>query len=144
MSIGSVKFSFEGDYKALDKANFISLLLALPTFMLSRIWYVTKLRNYVWSSVKIGDNIKMSASFGFRKHLWLILVNLVIIVFTLGLGFPICLQRTVRFLVENLSIDGSPEALEMLQSRQESNSTGDALDDIAGDGGGMDIDLGIW
>ncbi len=143
ISIGSVKFSFDGSHKALDWANFFSLLLAIPTLMLSRVWYANKRRNYIWSSIRIGQGIKITSTFGFRKTLGLYFGNLFIIIFTLGLGIPICLNRSVKFLATNINIEGEPEEIEALQS-QYASATGDAMSDLLDDSGGLDFDFSIW
>ena len=162
IAIGSTKFSFKGDYTGLDRVNFIALIpayLALPSIFIfkplfflmifvaifARIWYGNKRRNYFWNSIRIGEDIKFSSNFGFRRLLWLWISNSLMIVFSLGLAIPFCIHRSVRFVVENIQISGSPENVEFLQSQQNSTATGDGLDGLLGDASDdMDVDFGIW
>ena len=144
ISIGQTPLTFTGNYKALDIANIGSLLLALPTLMLSRLWYANKRRNYFWNSIKIGEYLQMSSTFGFRKILWLWFSNVLLIIFTLGLAIPFCLNRSVRYMIENIQINGDQEDAEFLQSDQNSSGTGDAMVDMIDSSSDFDIDFGIW
>ncbi len=143
ISIGSNKFTFDGDHKALDGANFGSLLLAIPTLFLSRLWYANKRRNYFWNSIKVTDEIHFSADFSFRSSLGLLLSNLLLIIVTLGFAIPYCLNRSVKFLVDHIQIHGDPKGVKFLQSHQNSRLTADALESMM-ESSDIDFDLGIW
>jgi uncharacterized membrane protein YjgN (DUF898 family) len=47
---------------------------------------------------------------------WLLIGNLLILVFTLGLGWPVVTHRNMRFLVDNLWIDGLVDTRPFQQS----------------------------
>lgn len=54
-------------------------------------------------------------------------VNMLIIVFTLGLGFPIVMQRYQRFLCQNIHITGDFENSKILQAAGKEDSSGEGL-----------------
>lgn len=143
ISIGSVKWNMDADERALDKINFITWILALPTLFLSRFWYKAALKNYTWNSIKV-ENIRFNATYSGGKIMGLTFSNLFILILTLGFGTPIILDRSLQFLTNNLEIIGSDADLSLLQSSQNSGATGDGMDDLVNDDSDMNLDWGLF
>ena len=59
--------------------------------------------------------------------LWL--GNLLILLFTIGIGMPFILQRNVRYLCDRLTVDGRVDVESIRQSRQPLAKRGEGLAD---------------
>ncbi|MBL6664457.1 MAG: DUF898 family protein [Rickettsiales bacterium] len=140
--IGNQRAKFTGHPRALTSTHVKTLLLAPFTLTLSRIWYHVALRNYTWNSIKVG-NVSFLGTFKPWPTFRLLYGNLFILLFTLGFGMPICIQRSVKFLTNNVKVIGNDDDAELLQNTQNSDATGDGVDEIAGELG-LDLDFSIW
>jgi uncharacterized membrane protein YjgN (DUF898 family) len=143
ISTGTLKWNFEGDVNALDKINFITWILAIPTLGISRFWYIAALKNYCWQATKIG-NISFVSDYKAGEIFNLYLGNLIILICSFGFGMPIIINRIVKFAVANLEIIGSLDDLQILQSSYHSSSTGDGLEGLVDNDSDLDLDWGIW
>ena len=139
--IGKTKFNFEPDLAALDRINLITLLLAIPTLGASRIWYRAALLNYKYKSLSLAG-MKFESSFKGGKMLWLMLSNILIIVFTLFIGTPITIQRNLKFFAENVRVMGNANNLELIEQSYKSNALGEGVDQVF-DLGNSGIDFGV-
>lgn len=140
--VGNQKAKFTGHVKALTGTNVKTLLLIPFTFGMSRIWYIVALRNYTWNSIKIGG-VSFLGTFQVWPTIRLWYGNLFILIFTLGLGMPICIHRSVSFLTSNVKVIGDMSDAELLQNTQNSDVTGEGIEDMAGDVG-LDLDFSVW
>ncbi len=73
---------------------------------LINLWYVALFERHVIGRTTLGP-LRFSSTLTGRGLLWLSLVNAVVLLVTLGLGFPVVLQRTMRFLARNLWVSGA-------------------------------------
>lgn len=67
------------------------------------------------------------------------LVNLLLVVFTLGLAMPVVIQRNMRFMEKHVIIGGDLNSAELMQAAQEKGAVGEGLDDLLG----LDAGFGI-
>ncbi|HEY0207241.1 MAG TPA: YjgN family protein [Acetobacteraceae bacterium] len=81
------------------------VLLSLGTSLIS-LWYVALFERHVIGRTSLGP-LRFSSTLTGRGLLWLSLVNMAVLLVTLGLGFPVALQRTMRFLARNLWVSGA-------------------------------------
>ena len=81
------------------------VLLSLGISLIS-LWYVALFERHVIGHTSLGP-LRFSSTLTGRGLLWLSLVNAVVLLVTLGLGFPVVLQRTMRFLAHNLWVSGA-------------------------------------
>jgi uncharacterized membrane protein YjgN (DUF898 family) len=58
---------------------------------------------------------------------WLVISNLLIVTFTLGLLAPVAQARSARYLVERLSIDGAVPLAEIAQRAEDPMKRGEGL-----------------
>jgi uncharacterized membrane protein YjgN (DUF898 family) len=54
-------------------------------------------------------------------------INILLIIFTLGLAFPWAITRTVNFFCEHYSLQGAIDLQAIEQSKQEAPTTGEGL-----------------
>lgn len=77
------------------------------------------------STVRAADIFKLFAG------------NMLILLFTLGLGYPVVLQRNVRFYADNILTDGVPDAGSLHQTTQRAPTLGEGLFQQLDSGGGF-------
>lgn len=102
------------------------------------MYYSVYLDRYHWSKTQFaGGTFKYDAT-GWQ---WFMLkfTNLLIIVFTLGLGIPLATVRSRKFLADHLSVSGNMQLSQVVQDAQKSSALGEG----AADGFDMDIDIGL-
>ncbi len=88
------------------------LFAALLAFVMIRAWYTTRVLNYFASQTQLhGTAFTLTAGVG--SFVWLTASNYVIRVLSLGFLSPIAEARSMRYIVERLSIDG-PIAFEQI------------------------------
>jgi len=122
----------------MSGAVFIGILLSVGWIMMVRSYYHAALMREKMRGLTLGKIRFKCTATGFDV-LKLRLGNLLIIVFTLGLGFPVVIQRRMRFMADKLIVGGDLDDAQMMQAARESGAAGEGLDDIFG----IDADLGI-
>ncbi|WP_119391824.1 YjgN family protein [Taklimakanibacter lacteus] len=83
----------------------------------------------IFASYTTLDNARFRLETTAGSLIWLVLGNLLLIVFTLGIATPFAQQRLVRYLVSRLSADGIVDVNAILQSREAVGRTGEGLAD---------------
>ncbi|MDP2207036.1 MAG: YjgN family protein [Alphaproteobacteria bacterium] len=122
----------------MSGAIFIGIFLSVGWIMLVRSYYHAALMREKMRGLTLGKIRFKCTATGFDV-LKLRLGNLLIIVFTLGLGFPVVIQRRMRFMADKLMVGGDLDDAQMMQAARESGAAGEGLDDLFG----IDADLGI-
>jgi uncharacterized membrane protein YjgN (DUF898 family) len=133
---GNAKAEFKGTFQPLIKTNIITLLLIPVTFGFSRFWYQASFIKHLLSNTHIASNTLISNYTG-KKLLSLVLVNILILIFTLGLGLPIIIWRNLRFISQNIAIAGEIDSSKIMQSAQKDNAIGEGFDQA------LDMDTGL-
>lgn len=106
---GDVKFSFEGTGAELFVLRLKGLLLTFFTLGIYLFWYLRDLHNFYANNVMIeqhGSYSKVESTVTGSGYFRLLAGNLLIIVFTLGLGSPWATVRTFRFIFSNMEVFG--------------------------------------
>ncbi len=102
-------------------AFFVGLLM-LPVVC----WYYSFLYNYLLRStaiagIRFGGTVTTWGMFGY------LIVNLVIMVVTLGLAFPWVMHRVMRFIAANVVVEGAIDPETVRQSQMSAPRTGEGL-----------------
>jgi uncharacterized membrane protein YjgN (DUF898 family) len=115
----------------------LPMYVGLGIFFFARLWYYAALWQEKFRGLKLaGLRFKTDMTGGGLAKLYF--TNILIIIFTLGLGKPIALNRTLRYYATNMRIAGDLNALIAQQDQSKKISgLGDAL---AADVG---LDLGL-
>ncbi len=142
IALGQEKFQFSLHKSALDKINIITLILAIPTLSLSRIYYKVAMLRMFWNATSI-ENVTFKGKHSFVSVLWLSISNMLLIIFTLGFAIPVVIHRTARYFAKYIEISGSIEGSNILQNYDQKDARGEALDDLSS-GVGLDLDIGLW
>jgi uncharacterized membrane protein YjgN (DUF898 family) len=128
---GNTQVKFDGNTKPLFIINLITLFLAIPTIGVSRIWYSAALTRHKYAHTII-NNLRFKSTYTGSSLLGLYAVNLLIIIFTLGLGTPIIIQRNFRYFSEHMFIIGNINTSGIIQSDQKLGTDGEGLEEVFG------------
>jgi uncharacterized membrane protein YjgN (DUF898 family) len=92
--------------KQLRRTNLFTILLALPTLFASRLWYHAAFYREFLGHITVAGVLVDSSRITGSRLASLIFGNVVLQVFTLGLAQPIVINRSLRWLTENIKFDG--------------------------------------
>ncbi|MEO6608642.1 MAG: DUF898 family protein, partial [Aestuariivirga sp.] len=81
-----------------------------------------------------GAQFKLEATAG--SYAWLIVGNVLLAIFTLGIGAPFIAQRTLRYVFQRLRLDGAVDISRIQQSIAALPTRGEGLADA--------FDIGAW
>ena len=132
----------------LDNVNSIVpvfLMIAVYVFMLSAMFlstafFTAKLRNYVYSNTQLNDNISVNSSLSTWSLFWLYLSNFFLMIFTVGLAYPLTVIRKTRYMVETVSVN-NVEMFSQFASQQEQqhSALGEELGEAFDVGSGIEF-----
>lgn len=105
--------------------SFLALYLMIP--MLWSIYHAKELSTFANYTSAGGLKFKLNATPG--NLISLVVINLLIIIFTLGIGRPFTQQRLVRYLCDHTEIIGMLDVDKILQSKFAIDKTGEGLAD---------------
>lgn len=110
---------------------FVAFMLLIP--MLWAVYSAKELRTFANYTRFDGAQFSLDATAG--SVIWLTIVNLLIIVLTIGIGRPFVQRRLVRFLVDRISLAGKIDVDRIAQSQTRMDSRGEGLADAFDVGG---------
>jgi uncharacterized membrane protein YjgN (DUF898 family) len=139
-------FDFESLDKAMDGADpttwvwwilggflAFTLLTSLVIPMLWAIYSAKELRTFADYTRFDGAQFKLDATAG--SIIWLAVVNILIVILTLGIGTPFAQRRLVRYVVDRISLQGAIDIDRIAQSQVKMDSRGEGLADAFDVGG---------
>ncbi len=102
------------------------------------LYYSVYLDRYHWSKTQFAGG---SFIYDATGNQWFMLNfnNLLLLVFTAGLAFPLVIVRSRKFLADHLSVTGNMQLSQVVQDAQNSSALGEGV----ADGFDMAIDIGI-
>ena len=113
-------------------ASVLTIVLLVPL-----LWtiYTTKTMRYFASCTRFdGAQFKLEATAG--SYAWLIVGNVLLAIFTLGIGAPFIAQRTLRYIFQRLRLEGAVDISRIQQSMTALPTRGEGLADA--------FDIGAW
>ena len=140
MRYGDVQAQYRGDGGEFFLLNLKGILLTLITLGIYSFWWQKELFEYYFGNIRFAkdeDNClylhSRATGGGFFK---LIMINFLLVVFTLGLGTAWAEMRTMRFMADNIALSGNLDLDTIQQTEEEyTNAMGDNLLDF------FDMDL---
>ncbi|MGG7662637.1 YjgN family protein [Dyadobacter sp. BHUBP1] len=139
LRFGNITFSYEGEGGAFFWLNIKGYFLTLLTLGIYAFWWVKDLFNYYVNNIRMyqGETrlaFRSTATAG--GYFKLLIVNVLIIVLSLGLATPWAIVRTMQFVFSNIHIDGPLDVDAIIQTEADyTDATGEDLADM--------IDIGI-
>jgi uncharacterized membrane protein YjgN (DUF898 family) len=123
---GSEPFSFDGKGGDLFGRFIVTVLLTIPTLGLVWLWYRAVEYRYTLSRLSAGD-VRFEIVESDMSLAWLFFTNVLIFVFTLGLGLPWVMTRTLSHLGEHVNVTGKVDYNAILQAQDESPAVGEGF-----------------
>ncbi len=111
---------------------FISYMLFIPA--LWSLYSAKQMRKFADYTRFDGAQFKLEATAG--SIIWLSVANLLIFIFTLGFGWPFVQQRTFRYMIDRLKLEGAIDLERIRQSSLAIPTRGEGLADA--------FDVGAW
>jgi uncharacterized membrane protein YjgN (DUF898 family) len=111
----------------------IIILFSLLIPMLWAIYIAKELRTFANYTRFDGAQFYLEATTG--SVIWLSFINILILIFTLGIGWPYINQRTVKFIIDRLSLEGAIDIDRIRQSQVPMDKRGEGLADMFDVGG---------
>lgn len=136
---GNVQFSFQGNGGDWFGLNLAGYLLTIITLGIYSFWWMKDRLKFIFSHTRIyqGEStIKIRTSFTGGNYFGLVIVNGILMVITLGLATPWVIIRNIKYIFDNIVLDGAfnPDTIEQTEEDYR-DATGDDLMDA--------LDLGL-
>jgi uncharacterized membrane protein YjgN (DUF898 family) len=116
----------------------VAYVFMLSAVFLSTAFFTAKIRNYVYSNTQLNDNVSVNSNLNTWRLYWLYLSNFFLMIFTVGLAYPLTIIRKTKYMAETVSIVNA-EALSLFVSEQEQQNS--ALGEEIGEA--FDVGSGI-
>ncbi|MCB9167265.1 MAG: DUF898 domain-containing protein [Flavobacteriales bacterium] len=139
--LGSSRFSYKGDGMDYFLLNLKGYLLTLITLGIYAFWWQRDLFNYYVDNLRWefdeGKRVEFRSTATGGDFFGLIVGNLLLVLFTLGIGLAWAHVRTMRFISGHISFVGETDLDRLVQTELEhKNATADELGDL--------LDIGIF
>lgn len=139
---GDQPFGYDGDGRDMFKWWVIALLLTIPTLYMSWVWFYFKRLNYVTSHTTFGSG-RLRLNIEFWPALGLLITNVLLVIFTLGIGAAWARLRWMDFECDSLWLENFGGFGVVGQRVMKATATGEgmaALLDMDSDiGGGLEM-----
>lgn len=131
---GDIEFEYNGDGADYFMLNLKGYLLTLITLGIYIFWWEKDLFDYYVDNLRLekdGESIRLNSTVTGGGIFQLVIVNLLIIIFTLGLGYAWAATRTLEYLFNNIELKGNID-LDAIHQTEENfkDATGDDITDI--------------
>jgi uncharacterized membrane protein YjgN (DUF898 family) len=113
---GNVKFSYSGKGLEYFILCIKGIFLSLITLGIYSFWFSKDIFNYLINNILLeqdGKLIKLNSKVTAGGMFKLFIINFIIVVFTLGIGFPWVLARSLRYIFSNIEFpdEFNPDAI---------------------------------
>ena len=126
---GDQPFRYDGAGKDLFGAYLAMLFLLLPTLYMITFWYIARQERHFWQHTTFGG-ARFECFVRGCQLLWLTFSNILLVIFTLGIGYPWALIRKLRLQCETLSLYGAIDLSTVRQLVAPATATGEALGQV--------------
>lgn len=130
---GNIQFSFVGRGVDLFIINLKGIVFTILTFGIYSFWFYKNRLMFEVNNTKMiqdGKEINLRSTLSAGAIFKLLIVNYLIVVFTLGIGTGIAINRVARVLFQNIEFDQDIDADNILQTEEEYKDA--SGDDLAG------------
>lgn len=131
---GNIEFKFTGEGDKLFFIRLKGIFLIIVTLGIYSFWYMKELVAYEVNNTKIlqgSKEISVRSTLTGGDIFVLFITNYLIIIFTLGIGFGIALNRSMRIIYSNIEFDSEIDTNNLIQTEDEyKDATGDDMTDL--------------
>lgn len=128
---GNVEMSFTGEGIDLFLIRLKGIFLTLITLGIYSFWYMKELIAFEIGHLKVKQNgrtINLRSSFTAGQVFEMVVVNYLIVIFTLGIGTGIAINRIMRTAFDNIEFDFEIDPVTLQQTEEDfRDATGDDL-----------------
>lgn len=133
---GSVKFGFDGQGGEYFKIFFLGYLLTILTLGIYGFWWMKNIFNFMADHTYLeheGNEYYFHGGSTAGQVFRLSIGNMLLVFFTLGIGTPWAIVRTIRYQMRNMMLHGAfdPSGIEQTEPAF-TDATGDALGEALG------------
>jgi len=114
---------------------FLVYVLFIIGEILIQCFYAAALARHISGNTTLGARLQFGSRVTGTALLGLVSGNLLIVIVTLGLGYPLALQRAMRFLARTLTVQGSIDPSMLGQNKQDGPGTGEGMLNLFDHGG---------
>ncbi|KAA9332600.1 YjgN family protein [Adhaeribacter soli] len=129
---GNIRFSFDGEGGELFITHLKGYFLSVFTLGIYLFWYMRDLHFFYVNNILAEQNgrlVRLDANVTGTGYLKLIVGNVLIMVFTLGLGIPFVTVRTLNFVISNTQLIGTLDLENIEQA--EADRIGATFEDVS-------------
>lgn len=139
-TIGAARMEGGGQDPAF--AQHMLEMFALYAVLIVGIWliscsYLAHVVRHIVGNTTLGAQLRFGSGVTAKGLLGLMLGNLAIVVFTLGFGYPIALQRSLRYTAATLTVEGEIDPATILQNAGRVPRSGEGMLDLLDHGGAV-------
>jgi uncharacterized membrane protein YjgN (DUF898 family) len=131
---GNLEFNYKGDGGDYFWLNFKGYFLTLITLGIYSFWWYKSLFDYYVNHLTLHDGdriIRFRSKATGGEIFGLLIVNLLIIIFTLGLGYAWVVTRTLNYIFTRIEMSGDIDIDTILQTESNyTDATGEDLTDM--------------
>ena len=131
---GNVKFNSNANGFEYFKLNLKGILLTILTLGIYMFWWQKNIIHFYVNHLsfqKEGQEVRLSSRITGEGIFGLTIVNMIILIFTLGLGFAWVIIRTMNYFIENLRLQGDIDVNTISQTEDNyTDATGEDVSDI--------------
>lgn len=133
--LGNLRFQSKAKGSDYFVLNLKGYFLSLFTLFIYYFWWLKDRFNYYIDNLYIiddaGNEIKLKSTAKGGEFFGLILVNMMIVVFTLGFGYAWVVTRTLNFLFSKIEMQGNIDFDTLVQSEDNyGDATGEDISDM--------------
>lgn len=132
--LGNTKFKYKGDGGGYFGLNLMCYFLTIVTVGIYYFWWQKELFAYYVDNLSLEQDDKKlklkstATGGGFFK---LMIVNFLLVIFTLGFGYAWAVTRTMKYLFSNIQITGDVDLNAIEQSQENyTDATGEDMSDF--------------
>ncbi|NNC94012.1 MAG: DUF898 family protein [Chitinophagales bacterium] len=134
LRFGSLEFKFNGKGVDFFLINLIGIALSILTAGIYIFWYARNIYRFYVNNLEVhqkGSAINFESTATAGKIFKLIIPNILIILFTLGLGIPYAIIRYYRFIFDNANLQEYIDTNAIIQTEEDyRDATGEDLMDL--------------
>ncbi|NRS88743.1 uncharacterized membrane protein YjgN (DUF898 family) [Flavobacterium sp. 7E] len=136
---GDAELNYDGDGRDYFFLNFKGYFLSVITLGIYMFWWQKDVFNYYIDNLSLykdDKKITFTSTATGGDFVGLVVINLLIIIFTLGFGYAWVVTRTIKFIFDHIKLEGNID-LDTLQQTEANfkDATGDDISDF------LDIDF---
>jgi uncharacterized membrane protein YjgN (DUF898 family) len=131
---GDVEFEYNGDGADYFVLNLKGYFLTIFTLGIYLFWWQKDLFEYYIDNLSLnkdGKEINLNSTVTGVGFLKLEIVNLLLVIFTLGLGYAWAVSRTLKYLFDNIELEGTIDLNTINQTEEDfKDATGEDISDF--------------